>query len=230
MIIGCIIWITKNYILNSESKRKNFLSKGRLAIMLFLFTIPFKLLAAQETFRYNVIYHGKQVGMMYLTQHVNGTDSHLKIVSNVTMRMLMAIKVNIAEESFYKNDVLSFSSVYQEVNGKVKVNRQTKLTGAQYQASSDGKLAIIAKDPIRYNVAKLYNAEPANIAEIYSDNHQQFFKLKKQSAHSYRLDLPDNMYNIYHYENGVCSMVEIHSRFYTIQKQRETQSLLANKN
>jgi hypothetical protein len=219
MIIACIAWLVKKYIL---APGKLNIRKSRIAAFCILFLLPISLSAGQQTYRYNVIYHGKQVGMMYLTHSKVGEDLHLKIVSNIQMRMLLAIKVNVAEESIFKNNVLAFSSVYQEVNGKVKVDRQTKLSGSTYQTNAEGRQTVLSRNTIRNNVARLYNEEPVNVAEIYSDNHQQFLRLKKLGEHSYRLELPENMYNIYHYENGICKMVEIHSRLYTIQMQRET--------
>jgi hypothetical protein len=219
MIIACIAWLVKKYIL--APGKLNF-RKSRIAVFVLLFLLPFYSSAGQQTYRYNVIYHGRQVGMMYLTHSTVGEDLRLKIVSNIQMRMLMAIRVNVSEESVFRNNVLAYSSVYQEVNGKVKVNRQTKLSGSAYQTNAEGKQSVLSKSSIRNNVARLYNEEPVNIAEIYSDNHQQFLRLKKQGEHSYRLELPDNMYNIYHYENGICKTVEIHSRLYTIQMQRES--------
>jgi hypothetical protein len=224
MVTALIIWLLKKYIINKKVYIHHryiprlFARKTIITLLTLIFLSP-KLSAGQGISTYNILYKGNNIGKMYLTQVKNGDDMQVKIVSNVDMRIVMAIKVRLAEESFYRNEMLMYSNVYQEVNGKVKVNRQTKFIAPCYETISEGKRKILNKRVINYNVARLYNKEPVNISYVYSDSFQQYQELQAIGAHVYKLILPEGHYNIYHYENGTCSKVEVHSRLYTIEMQ-----------
>lgn len=222
MIPTLIIWLVKKYLLHSKNKRQpnrvNAVGKTiRLFIFFVLFAIPS--MAQQQAHRYAVLYKGKNVGTMYLTQIQTGDALLVKITSQVQMQMLMSIKVNVTEEASYHQDKLIYSSVYREVNGKQKANRQTKYCNGCYEITTEGKKTVLKKAGINYNLVRLYCKEPVNITQVYSDAFQQFLNLKAVDAHTYKLELPDGNYNVYHFKNGICNRVEVHSAFYTIQMQ-----------
>ena len=222
MLTALIIWLVKKYIINKKASIHNsyitrLFSRKMMVLFLLLLLFSPRLTAGQAISTYNILYKGNHIGKMYLTQLKNGDDLQVKIVSNVSMRMVMAIKINIAEESFYRKEMLMYSNVYQEVNGKVKVNRQTKFTAPCYETTAEGKRQVLNRSVINYNVARLYNMEPVNINHVYSDSFQQFREVKAIGSHVYKLMLPDGNYNIYYYTNGTCSKVEVHSRLYTIE-------------
>ena len=222
MIPTLIIWLIKKYLLNSKKNKQHkhitALTKTIIPVILFvLFAIP--AIAQRQAHRYIVLYRGKNVGAMYLTQIQSGDELSLKVTSNIQMHMLMSIKVNVAEESSYKQDKLMSSSVYREVNGKQKANRQTRYCNGCYEIITEGKRSVLNKTSIQYNLVKLYCREPIGFTQVYSDAVQQFLNLKALSAHKYKLELPDGNYNVYSYQNGICSKVEVHNTFYTIQMQ-----------
>jgi hypothetical protein len=141
----------------------------------------------------------------------------MKMVSNVEMNFIVNIKVNTEEESFFQKGKLIYSNISRKVNGKEKVNKQTKAIGDTYQTSSDGKASSINNKFIDYNFILLYCNEPVNVQIVYSDNFQQFLHIQKLSEHKYKIDLPDGNYNYYSFLNGICHKVEIHHSFYTIE-------------
>ena len=222
MIPTLIIWLVKRYLLHSKKRQErnhiNALSKTiRLYILFVLFAIPS--IAQQQVHHYTVLYKGKNVGTMCLNQMQTGDALLVKITSNVYMHMLMSIKVNVAEEASYHQDKLMYSSVYREVNGKQKANRQTKYSNGYYEIVTEGKKTVLNQTGINYNLVRLYCKEPVNITQVYSDAFQQFLKLKALSTHKYRLELPDGNYNLYYFQNGLCNRVEVHNTFNTIQMQ-----------
>ena len=76
---------------------------------------------------------------------------------------------------------------------------------------------MVIKDyPISYNMLSLYSKEPVNISTVYSDNFEKFLSIQKLDTHKYRITLPDDNYNIYHYIDGVLNRVEVHHTFYTV--------------
>ncbi len=219
MILVFTMWLLKKYlpIKNRENRRKKGLNKSVLIVICLLSTMH---LAAQQQKRYYIIsYKGNDIGRMNLIQVKDGDELSIKIMSNTKIRMLKSVKVNVAEESFYKKDRLIRSSVFREVNGKQKANRQTHYSNNIYKLSSEGKTSVLNEEIINYNISKMYLKEPINITKVYSDNFQQFLNIKNTTAHTYRIELPDGNYNIYHYKDGICNNIDVHSTFFTIQMQ-----------
>lgn len=224
MIPALLIWLFKKYLAPALQSRNihplHYIRPLKKAGVLLVF-ICFSggLLAQEQTVKYNVLHSGKIVGHMDLYQKRNGDDLYLKMISEVKMRFIMSINVNINEESVFENGKLISSHVCRNVNGKEKANRQTKVAGDAYQTLAEGKSGRVDQKQISTNLMLLYCHEPADKAQIYSDNFQQFLQVKQVSQHVYRIDLPDGNYNFYSYTNGVCSKVDIHHSFYTIQIQ-----------
>src|SRR3954469_5973898 len=222
MIPTLIIWLVKKYLLHSKKKQqRNYIEAFTKTIRLLPFFVLFATpsIAQQQAHRYAVLYKGKNVGTMYLTQIQTGDALLVKITSSVKMQMLMSIKVNVAEEASYRQDKLLYSSVYREVNGRQKANRQTKYCNGCYEIVTEGKKSILNKTGINYNLVRLYCKEPVNISQVYSDAFQQFLNIEPLAAHKYKLELPDGNYNVYYYQNGICTKVEVHNTFYMIQMQ-----------
>lgn len=224
MIPALLIWLYKKY-LAPALKDKNiklplFVKPFKKATTLFAFVcFSGGLMAQEQMVKYNVLHSGKVVGHMDLYQKRDGDDLYLKMTSQVKMRFILSIKVDIHEESVFENGKLISSSVCRNVNGKEKANRQTRACGDCYQTVAEGKSGQLTQKHISQNLMLLYCREPDNNAQIYSDNFQQFLLVKQVSQHVYRIDLPDGNYNFYSYTNGICSKVDIHHSLYTIQIQ-----------
>jgi len=225
MITALLIWLFKKYMAPALKKRNITLSVfvsplKRLATLLALVCFSGTSLAQEQIVKYNVLHSGKVVGHMDLYQKRDGDDLYLKMTSEVKMRFIMSIKVDIHEESVFQSGKLISSKVCRNVNDKEKANRQTKICGDAYQTMAEGKSGPpLEQKQINQNLMLLYCREPNDNEQIYSDNFQQFLQVKRVSDHVYRIDLPDGNYNFYSYTNGVCSKVDVHHSLYTIQIQ-----------
>jgi hypothetical protein len=225
MIPALIIWLFKKYILPSFRNKtfpvlKIFGPLKRVVVVLALLCFAAGALAQEQTVKYNVLHSGKVVGHMNLYQRRQGDELYLKMISEVKMRFIFSVKVDIQEESTFNNGKLMNSLVCRNVNGSEKCNRQTKAVASGYQTIAEGKCGkTVEQKQIAANLMLLYCREPADQAQVYSDNFQQFLQVKQVSPHVYRIDLPDGNYNFYSYTNGVCSKVDIHHSLYTIQIQ-----------
>ncbi|MDB5190730.1 MAG: hypothetical protein JWQ96_293 [Segetibacter sp.] len=173
--------------------------------------------AQQKIYNYNVLYKGNNIGKMTMTHNQNGDEMSIDAISNIQMRMLMSINIKITEKSLYKQDKLMYSSVYREMNGKEKANRQTKWVNNGYQNTKEGKTVAFNKPGIDYNLVRLYSKEPVGIQYVYSDNFQQFLTIEKTGSHTYKIELPDGNYNTYYFKNGICNKVAVNSTFFNIQ-------------
>jgi hypothetical protein len=156
---------------------------------------------------------------MKLQKIMNGDDTFLKVASDVKMRFIFSIQVNIREDAHYRNGMLMSSHVSRMVNGKQKANKITKACNGCYQLTDDGEVKSINQKQINNNLTLMYLQEPVGLSQVYSDNFQQFVQVKQVDSHTYRINLPDGNYNFYTYTNGVCSKVDIHHSLYTIQIQ-----------
>ncbi len=224
MITALLIWLFKKY-------GRPFIQNNNLSILtvipyikctvivLVLLLTGFKVTAQDQTLNYKVIHNGSTVGHMQLQQRKNGDDTFLKIASEVKMRFIFGIQVNVEEESHYRDGKLICSHVHRVVNGKEKANKYTKASGDTYQLIDDNKTGSFNQKQIGYNLSMMYLKEPVGISQIYSDNFQQYVQIKQVGGHIYRIDLPDGNYNFYTYDNGICNKVEIHHSFYKIQIQ-----------
>ncbi len=140
----------------------------------------------------------------------------MKMTSNVQMRFIVNINVQSEEEATFKNGVLVYSKNCRKVNGKQKVNNETRAAGGIYKTVCDNRTGCIHQKQIDYNFLMLYMHEPVNIRTVYSDNFQQFLTIEKTGEHVYKVVLPDGNYNCYFFKDGICNKVEIHHSFYTI--------------
>ncbi len=165
---------------------------------------------------YTVLYKDDSVGSMKLYTRQSGEDTYMKMASNVEMRFVFRIEVKSEEEANFKSGKLISSKAYRQVNGKEKVNNQTKAVGNAYQTYCDGKTGCIQSKLITYNFLMLYAHEPLNIQKVYSDNFQQFVRIQRTSEHIYKIELPDGNYNNYFFKDGICNKVEVHHSFYSI--------------
>jgi len=219
MIIALVTWLFKKYAMPAINRYRNIPAKSAATLILLL-TLSSSLLAQEQTTRYNVLKGGKVVGHLDLYQKHNGDDMYLKMISEVKVKFIFSINVDCNEESLFQNGKLISSRVLRKVNGKQKADRQTKAVGDGYQTLAEGKKGEqVNQKAINANLMLLYTHEPVNNAQVYSDNFQQFLKVKQTGSHIYRIDLPDGNYNYYSYTNGVCSKVDIHHSLYTIQIQ-----------
>ncbi|MDP9081107.1 MAG: hypothetical protein M3O71_27125 [Bacteroidota bacterium] len=224
MIPALIIWLFKKYgrpFFNKYDFSFNRLMAPvkSLSVTVLFVAISSMALAQDQTLNYNVLHSGQTVGHLKLQQRKDGDDTFLNVASDVKMRFIFSINVNIREDSHYHDGKLICSHVSRMVNGKQKANKITKANGETYQLSDDGRISSINQKQISNNLTAMYLKEPVGLSQIYSDNFQQFVQVKQTDSHTYRIDLPDGNYNFYTYTNGVCSKVDIHHSLYTIQIQ-----------
>lgn len=176
-------------------------------------------LAQETTLHYTVKKGEKNIGTFTVVETSNGVAKTIRLVSHIKTSFVFAVSVDAAEESHFKNGILSKSSVYRKVNGDEKLNKQHSYSGNGYVICNKRQKDSVCCISISYNLMCLYNTEPVSISKVYSDNFQQFLAVKPLGNNIYRIDMPDGNYNIYHYQKGRCVKVDIHHSLYTITMQ-----------
>jgi hypothetical protein len=196
---------------------QNDLGKRIAGVLIILFLFSFSIFAQNQLLSYNVVYKGNIIGDMQVSQNKSDGKVNLKMVSNVQMHLLFGIKMSSQEESSFENGKLIYSSVYRQVNGKEKANKQTRAVGNNYQTSSEGIVDRLSDGAIEYNIHSLYFHEPVNLQKVYSDNYQQLLPIKKINEHSYKIHLPDGNCNYYFYKNGICNRVNVNTSMVSVE-------------
>jgi len=225
MIPALLIWLTRKY----GKRIKQFFSQRKLIVQLLVKSIFIPVivvllllltsLIAKSQVRqceYKIVRNSDEIGKVKVEYVQDSNKFHVKVTSDIRFRVLFRFSAYIVEEALFSNSLLQYSSIYRKWNGSEKVNRQRKLSGSSYEVTNFGKSSTMPYYPVSFHILQLYLKEPVNVQRVYSENHQKFFELQNVGANTYKLILPDGDYNIYHYEHGICTKVDItHSFFNT---------------
>jgi len=188
----------------------------QLAITVVLTVFVLAGFSQTRSLNFQIIRNENKIGTVRFSENTSGSIDSLKMESNVKTRFIFTFIGYVKESATFRNGVLSESSIYRKFNGDEKANKQHKAVNSQY-VISNGEISMVMKDyPISYNMLSLYSKEPVNISTVYSDNFEKFLSIQKLDTHKYRITLPDDNYNIYHYIDGVLNRVEVHHTFYTV--------------
>ena len=128
MLAALLFYLLKKHKHIFSPKNKKLLG----LLIVFLALLSLQVFSQQPLQKYTVLYKGEKVGQMQIQQRMAGDTTHLKMVSDVKMRMLISIHVITLEESSFHHDKLLYSSVIRKVNGSPKVNRQTRSSENKY--------------------------------------------------------------------------------------------------
>ena len=223
MVPILIIWLIRRYRQNQkQNKNLPATSKkirkqifGGTGLLLFILLITSNARSQNRTLNYQILRNGSKVGTLHFSEvNSSGTD-YLKMESDVKTRFIFTFKAHANEEATYVNGVLLRSSIYRELNGSEKANKQHQAGNRQYIIHEGSDLKVTKNYPITYSMLSLYSKEPENIGSVYSDNFETFVAIQKTDAHKYKITLPDGNYNCYYYKNGVLNQVEVHHSLYS---------------
>ncbi|HEY1871206.1 MAG TPA: DUF6134 family protein [Chitinophagaceae bacterium] len=221
MIPVFIIWLVRRYRLNQKrnkslpgaSKTKQIF--GSTGLLLFVMLTASNARSQNKSLNYQILRNGSKVGTLHFSEiNSTGTD-YLKMESDVKTRFIFTFKAHANEEATYVNGVLLRSSIYRELNGSEKANKQHQAGNRQYIIHEGRDLKITKNYPITYSMLSLYSKEPENIGSVYSDNFETFVAIQRTDVHKYKITLPDGNYNYYYYKNGVLNQVEVHHSLYS---------------
>ena len=80
---------------------------------------------------YIITRKGENIGKLHFSKKVFGNRVYLKMKSDVQFRILARITAHAKEEAEFQNNILLSSSVYREINGFEKSNKQTRILHLQ---------------------------------------------------------------------------------------------------
>lgn len=186
-----------------------------LSLLVGLFSLRTIANAQEKKLEYTIKRNGDVVGNIHFTHGIAGNRTVLTMESEVNTRFIFSFNAKAKEETIYDKGIMTWSTIFRKLNGKVKVDKKTKATGSNYTVYKGNKTETLNNYPIRYNMLSIYISEPVNIRKVYSDNFQQEIDIQMIADHHYKIKFPDGNYNEYFYTDGVCSKIEIHHRLYS---------------
>jgi hypothetical protein len=162
---------------------------------------------------YNVIFSGKNVGSLKVFG--NGSkDTNTEFYKIESKFKLLFYSGTYVTESNFEDGKLRAASSAHHVNGNLKGKTLTTAGGDPiYEVKFLGEEApkINTKHlnfDINHTVTSLYYKEPIDIKEVYSERYAKMCNVKKLTANSYGVELPDGKQGVYIYSKGQCSEVQ----------------------
>ena len=188
----------------------------KVAIPLFFAMVPFIANAQQQNLAYTITRDGQNIGSMNIMETKAGDKISYKLESEIKTKFIFSFTAKGIEEAVYRKGVLVYSSIYQKLNGKEKLNKQIKLTGNNYVITDKEDSQQLHNVSIAYNMVCLYTNEPLHLVQIFSDKFQKFLAIQKIAEHHYKINFPDGNFNEYIYSNGICKKIEVKHSFYNV--------------
>jgi len=189
-----------------------------ITFIILLLLVSCILFSQQQLLTYKVIRNGDEAGWVKLNKSINGSTTVISMASEIKVRVIFLFTIISNEYVEQRDDKLIHSYIFRKVNGSVKADTHTRLTGNTYETESysgKGKLDII---PAGFNVLDLYFKQPDGIAKVYSGSHRQNLQVMKKQTSTYTLGLPEGNTNEYHYnKDGICTKVKINHSLYSVE-------------
>lgn len=197
-------------------------NKSFMAKMLVLLTASIlvgKIAFSQtKNYQYAVKKAGSSIGEIMLTNTISGEANTVSLVSNIKFRFLFLFTATAKEEVVFINGVMTSSSLYREQNGDKKTCLKTRKTPASYAIAINESKEIELNIPvINYQTLCLYVSEPILHQQVYIDKYKRLVAIQKISPHQYKIVFPDDNYNEYFYQDGVCRVVKVHQALFNVQ-------------
>ena len=170
-----------------------------------------------ETIRFDIVKKEKVLGFIELELIKNDKTTKFVINSEVNTKLLFNFKAKSTETYIYKKDILVYSSIYRTINDNVKVDQSIALNKGKYYLSHKKGNELLDIGAIQCNLVRLFFEEPVNRKKVYCDKLKVYVSIIRVNANTYKVTFPNKSYNVFHYRNGKCRLVEAVGSFYKVE-------------
>lgn len=185
-------------------------------VAILLCFILFQSFAQESIFEYEMIRNNKVIGQTKVSgKQVKGKVTY-RISSEIRISFLKDFLIRADEEAIFEKGVMVSSSVLRTINGSIKEKNKTRLIDSIYQIEEDGKKKQIKIGLVNQSIFSLYLNEPTGKRLIYSDTYQKWLQIIPIGLHSYKIMLPDGNYTHYHFQNGICTRIDIYQTLFNL--------------
>jgi len=190
----------------------------KFMIWVFFFVSIMGAASSQEKrLLYQVTKNGTVIGSMQLAELTFPDKVVVKLDSKIKTHNLFSVSVLTREETVFQNGMITYSSIYRNLNGDEKENKQLKVSASNYKIEKGNKTEMLNFYPIKHNMLSLYFSEPVHIPKLYSDNLQEFLDIKKLAPDQYQVTFPNGNYNLFFYKDGICQKINVHHSLYNVE-------------
>ena len=165
---------------------------------------------------FQIVKNHKVIGTISMVRKVFGDSIIYDAESQINVRFLLRFKITGKEKSVFRHGVLVYSSVYRELNNKVKANHVIARQGSSYSLNDNNKTEVLDINSIEQNLVTLYFQEPKNVTSIFCDNQKEMIQIKNLGQGKYKVEISNGKYNIFHYKDGKCVEVEAVSPMFDV--------------
>jgi hypothetical protein len=190
--------------------------KYGIPFFLISFTKGEGILSESESIRYEIVKKNKTLGYIHIKRVKNEEITRFVISSEVNTKLLLNFKAFSKETYIYNKDTLVFSSMYRTLNDKVKVDQSIIYEKGKYYLKNNSKNKLLDIGVIKCNLVKLFFDEPVDINQVYCDKLQIHLSVVRMSVNTYKVVFPNRSYNVFHYENGKCRLIEVVGSLYKV--------------
>lgn len=227
MLIVLFIYILKK--LNIRSSLNRMITNAKrfaFSIIYLLFILMFTNITLDnikkdvENVVFEVKRNYKSIGFINIEKYALGGTTIYNLNSEVNARVQVNFKAVGIEKSIYKNEQLIYSSVYREINKKVKLSHSILFSKGKYLLKENSQKEELELEIISQNLVKLFFSEPVGVQKVYSDKYRLMLNIIPLRNGMYKIVFPNGSYNIYHYKNGECAMIEVVGGFFKVKLKR----------
>lgn len=216
------------YLVN-KLKKASFFSKRiakikrlatRLGMLLaFLFLVAFTSSDSDlpNVLSYNVIRDSEVIGNIQIQRQLEGDSIIYTLESKISAKFIWSIDIEGQETSVFEKDKLIFSSVYRQVNKKVKADHEIVFKDSKYIINSGNKSEFLQFEKIKTNLITLYFKEPLGISQVFCDNEKRMVSVTQKEKGVYKVLFSNGKYNLFYYKDGKCIMVKANSKLFSVQ-------------
>ena len=207
-----------SHSLDLVSVFKSYVSKLRYILPFFLLsnTSPDNAIIKVENISFNIINKNKNIGIIDIEKRDTEYTTTYILDSNVNTKLIFNFNATGKEKSIYRADTLIYSSIFRKLNKKIKLNQSLELVDGKYILMEKNKEKPLHMNIINRNLVTLFFYEPFGIEQVYCDKYKKMGRIIPVGQGKYKVVFPNKSSNIYHYEKGQCTMIEVAGFFYKI--------------
>ncbi|MGE7773705.1 DUF6134 family protein [Chitinophaga sp. NPDC101104] len=167
----------------------------------FFLTTAFQ---SPHSYVYDIYLGNNPIGTVTVRQQQTPEGRTITMQSRVQSKLMARMEVDIT--TAYHQNVLQ-ESIAVRKGGEPLTS--VKRSGKSYVIVHKGETRHLASDGILYCVGDLYFSEPEAIHAVFSETLGKELILRHLGNHNYELQLPEGKRNVYHYDKGKCTEVEV---------------------
>lgn len=182
-----------------------------------------------QTLHYDVIRNGDSMGSTVVHRTKSGDKLTYDLITKTQFRILFSFKVEYGLKETFEDGVLINGSGFNTLNGSMQKEIEMRQQGDLYELIIDGIRTEVHEKGITESVSEIYFEEPYHKKTVYSAYFARYLYFEKVGDHQYSLTSPDGV-NVYTYENGIVTEVEITRDFANFSQVLKPESLAAVRN